>query len=92
MQHEEDSKLEACATLFNEAQSRVVISVSPGDLDAVRSALTNAGLPFSILGTVGGEELRIRIADETYGWPIAELHDLWFNSIARAVGSPTTDI
>ncbi|MDQ6622248.1 MAG: hypothetical protein M3Y86_02010, partial [Verrucomicrobiota bacterium] len=82
-----DRKLETCATLFGEAQSRIVISIAPADLEAVRSSLTSAQLPFSELGTVGGDALQIRLADQTHRWPIAEIHDLWFNAIARAVNS-----
>ncbi|MDQ6624396.1 MAG: phosphoribosylformylglycinamidine synthase subunit PurL, partial [Verrucomicrobiota bacterium] len=71
------------SALFNEAQSRIVVSVAPQNLPAVRARLTS--VPFAELGAVGGSELRIALANETYRWPIAELHDLWFNAIARAV-------
>jgi phosphoribosylformylglycinamidine synthase len=70
--------------LFGEAQSRIVISVAAKDADRVQQELEGAGVPFSKLGTVGGEELHIRAGSHVYRWPLAEIHDLWFNSIARA--------
>ncbi|MFL6568541.1 MAG: AIR synthase related protein, partial [Chthoniobacterales bacterium] len=75
--------------LFGEAQSRIVISVNPENLEAVRSRLTS--VPFSVLGKVTGDELRIRVAEEDFRWPIAELHDLWFNSIARIMESDASE-
>jgi phosphoribosylformylglycinamidine synthase len=72
--------------LFNESQSRIVISVSAANSEAVQSQLASAGIPFAALGTVATKELRIRAADQDYRWPIEQLHDGWFNAIARAVG------
>jgi len=80
-----------CATLFGESQSCIVISVKDADLAKVRASLTSAKIPFSGLGQVGGTELRINIATESYFWPIQEIHDLWFNSITRAVGGDSSE-
>ena len=74
-----------CAALFGESQSRIVISVASDDAPQVQKEL--AGVPHSVLGTVGGVELNIHAAGENYRWPIADLHDLWFHAIARAVES-----
>ncbi|MDQ6913013.1 MAG: phosphoribosylformylglycinamidine synthase subunit PurL [Verrucomicrobiota bacterium] len=73
------------AALFGEAQSRIIISVSEKNLAAVRASLTSSSIPFCELGRVAEEELRIDLGGESYRWPIEEIHDLWFNSIARAV-------
>ncbi|HEX8281236.1 MAG TPA: phosphoribosylformylglycinamidine synthase subunit PurL, partial [Chthoniobacterales bacterium] len=73
--------------LFNEAQSRIVISVAQENADDVQQRLRSAGVPSTILGTVGGADLRIRANDSDLRWPVAEIHDLWFNSIARIMGS-----
>ena len=85
--HSAKGKLGACATLFNEAQSRIVLSVSPEDAAAVQEKLTAAGIPHTVLGTVGGSELSIRLGETDHSWPIADLHDLWFHAISRAMGS-----
>ncbi|MFN2507953.1 MAG: phosphoribosylformylglycinamidine synthase subunit PurL [Chthoniobacterales bacterium] len=78
-------KLEPCATLFGESQSRIIITVSPKEADAVRQRLETAGVPHLVLGDVGGDELRITVADQTYHWSITDLHDLWSHAISRAV-------
>ena len=86
LQEATNSKLEACVALFGEAQSRIIISVAKENADTIQQQLESSGVPSSVLGTVGGEELSIHVAGEDHRWPIAELHDLWFNAIARALG------
>jgi phosphoribosylformylglycinamidine synthase subunit PurL len=82
---DQNRKLEACATLFNESQSRIVISVAANNLGRTMSMLRQYGVPFRQLGKVGGDELRIRVNKETFRWPLADLYDDWFNAIRRAV-------
>jgi len=83
----EDGKPEACATLFNESQSRIVISVAQENLEKAMSFLRDRGVPFERLGKVGSDELCIRASNETFHWPISDLYDDWFNAIWRAVAS-----
>ena len=71
--------------LFNESQSRILISVTTGNVEKAMSLLGDRGVSFQHLGKVGGDELRIRVHNETFCWPIADLHDDWFNAIRRAV-------
>ncbi len=69
--------------LFNEDQSRVVISVAPENVDAV---LRGCGdLPAKQIGVVGEKMLRIRANGSEFSWPIEEIYDQWFNSIRRTV-------
>ena len=82
-----DGKPEACATLFNESQSRIVISVAQENLEKTMSILRARDVPFQQLGEVGGDELRICAGDETFRWPSSDLYDDWFNAIQRAVAS-----
>jgi phosphoribosylformylglycinamidine synthase subunit PurL len=79
------SQSEAATALFNESQSRIVISVAPADLEKTKSILRAQGVSFRQLGRVGGEELSIHMDNETFSWPIAGLYDDWFNAIRRAV-------
>ena len=77
----------ATTILFNESQSRILISVAPKDLERTISILDKADVPFQQLGKVDGGELRIEIADQKFAWPIADLYDDWWNSISRLVES-----
>src|SRR6266700_4227930 len=86
---DQNRKLEACATLFNESQSRIVISVAANNMGRTMSTLRQYGVPFRQLGKVGGDELRIRVNEETFRWPLAGLYDDWFNAIRRAVDDET---
>ena len=82
---EEDRKRDACATLFNESQSRIVISVGAENLDQAMSMLRQREVPFQQLGRVSSDKLRIRLNEDEFAWPIADLYDDWFNAIRRAV-------
>jgi phosphoribosylformylglycinamidine (FGAM) synthase-like enzyme len=75
----------ATTVLFNESQSRIIISVAPENLDTTMSMLRERGVPFQQLGKVGGDKLSIEVSGETFVWPIADLYDDWWNSIRRLV-------
>jgi phosphoribosylformylglycinamidine synthase len=77
--------------LFNESQSRIVISISPNNLEAALSILREHDVPFQQLGQVGGNELSIRVDEETFRWPIVDLHDDWWNAIRGAVESASAE-
>src|SRR5205809_849049 len=75
----------AAAVLFNESQSRIVISVAPAELKKTITILRASSVPFEQLGKVCRDELRIAINGETFRWPIADLYDGWFNAIRHVV-------
>src|SRR5438477_427047 len=75
----------ATPVLFNESQSRIVISVAAYDVEKAMSILRAREVPIQQLGKIGGDELRIRVNEESFRWPIASLHYAWFNAIRRAV-------
>ena len=79
------SHSEAATVLFNESQSRIVISVTPENLDKAIAMLRERDVPFQQLGKVGGDELQIRIDEQTFRWRVAEIYDEWWNAIRRAV-------
>jgi hypothetical protein len=54
------------------------------------SILRERGVPFQQLGKVGGDELRIKVNDQKFAWPIADLYDDWWNSIGRVVESDSS--
>jgi phosphoribosylformylglycinamidine synthase II len=75
----------ATTALFNESQSRIVMSVRPENLDNALAMLRERDIPFQQLGKVGGDELQIRIDEETFRWRVAKIYDEWWNAIRRAV-------
>jgi phosphoribosylformylglycinamidine synthase subunit PurL len=77
--------------LFNESQSRIVISVAAENLDKIIAKLRERGVPHLHLGEVTGDELRIRANDETFRWPVPELYDGWWNTIRRAIESDSAE-
>jgi phosphoribosylformylglycinamidine synthase len=81
------SDASAAAALFNEFQSRILISVAPENLQKTMSILQQRQIPFQRLGEVGGDQLLIRVGTEKLSWPIADLHDDWWNAIRRTVES-----
>jgi len=73
------------AILFGEAHSRVVISCSPLDSVKVVERARLLGVPAHRIGTVGGSALTVKTSSAEFCWETAELHDLWWNAIARAM-------
>jgi phosphoribosylformylglycinamidine synthase subunit PurL len=76
----------AAAVLFNESQSRIIISVAPEKFDDAIAMLHGRHVPFQQLGKVGAGELEIRIDEQILRWRVSEIYDEWWNAIARAVG------
>ena len=75
----------ATTVLFDESQSRIVISVARADLEKTVSLLREQGVLFQELGEVGGDTLSIRVNEETFRWQVADLYDDWWNAIRRTV-------
>ncbi len=73
--------------LFNESQSRVIISVAPEDTVAIEALCSAAEIPFGRVGEVGGSDLTISTQRETLRWDVAELYQTWYFSIERAMSS-----
>jgi phosphoribosylformylglycinamidine synthase subunit PurL len=73
------------ALLFGETQNRVVVSVHRHQVGKVLAQAKIAGLPALQLGQVGGGQLTIKTATGQWSTPVAELHDAWWNAIARAM-------
>jgi phosphoribosylformylglycinamidine synthase II len=81
------SRSEAVTVLFNESQSRIVLSVAESNSAAVLDRLEKSGVPALRLGVVGGETLSIEVGQESFQWPIAELFDDWHYSIERSLAA-----
>jgi phosphoribosylformylglycinamidine synthase len=88
--NENGDRQDACPTrlealLFGETQGRVVISVSALNAPKVLAQAKILGVPGATIGKVGGTSLKIKTAGQTLTAETAELHDRWWNSIARAM-------
>jgi phosphoribosylformylglycinamidine synthase len=73
------------ALLFGETQSRVVISCNALDAVKVVERAKLMGVPAVQIGKVGGDKLTVKTASGEFSAPLTELHDQWWNSIARAM-------
>jgi phosphoribosylformylglycinamidine synthase len=89
---ETPASTDAATLLFNEAQSRVIISCEPKNTERVLSELKSKNIPHAQIGSVITDSLRVTVDDENLSWRVAELHDLWWNSIRRAVESDSEPI
>jgi phosphoribosylformylglycinamidine synthase len=87
----ETHRQDACATtrldalLFGETQSRIVITCKPLDAVKVVERAKLMGVPAAQIGKVGGDKLTVKTAGGKFSTPLTELHDAWWNSIARAM-------
>jgi phosphoribosylformylglycinamidine synthase II len=73
------------ALLFGETQSRVVISCKALDAVKVVERAKLMGVPAVQIGKVGGDKLTVKTVSGEFSTPLTELHDTWWNSIARAM-------
>jgi phosphoribosylformylglycinamidine synthase len=73
------------ALLFGETQGRIIISVAAVDAIKVLARAKILGIPAVWIGMVGGDSLKIKTSASEFSWQLTELHDLWWNSIARAM-------
>ena len=73
------------ALLFGEAQCRIVISVAAHQAAKVLAQAKILEIRATKAGSVGGSQLQIKTTGEQLTWDLRELHDLWWNAIARAM-------
>ncbi|PWT84013.1 MAG: phosphoribosylformylglycinamidine synthase II, partial [Acidobacteria bacterium] len=88
----EAGDIAATTVLFNESQSRIIISGAPEQLEKITAMLRERDIPFHTLGTVGGDKLCIRVNQTAFHWRVADLYNDWFNAIRRAVEDETESI
>ncbi|MGZ5437177.1 MAG: phosphoribosylformylglycinamidine synthase subunit PurL [Pyrinomonadaceae bacterium] len=77
------SSLEPPASLlFSESPSRIIISFDESARSEVEAIAKNADSPITILGTVGGDRLRIKIGEqEVVDSRVAEVEAVWRSSL-----------
>jgi phosphoribosylformylglycinamidine synthase len=75
------------AMLFGEAQSRVLVSVDPEDLEEVARLADRAGVPCARLGVVGGDRLVIGPLDVD----LAHAQAAWEHGLGAALFAERSD-
>ena len=76
--------LPATAVLYGESPSRIILSFPRSSLALIEDLASRANCPITILGQVGGDRLRIRIADEeVISAAVSELEKVWRGSLAK---------
>ncbi len=73
------------ALLFGESQSRVIITTAGSRADEALARCQKLGIPAVRLGEIGGDQLVIRTPVGEWQWPVAALHDRWWNAVDRAM-------
>jgi phosphoribosylformylglycinamidine synthase len=74
--------------LFNEDQSRVIVSVSSNDAIAAEAICRQRGVPVVRLGQVGGAALVLTTGESTVRWSLDQLFNSWYTAIARIMARP----
>jgi phosphoribosylformylglycinamidine synthase len=70
--------------LFNESQSRIVVSVKPANAARALAFLAERGVPAAGLGSVGsGKTLDVSTAGKSLSWPLDVLGETWNSTISR---------
>lgn len=90
-EHAQSSGLtEKAVLLFAESPSRIILSVKPENVSAVQALAQAAGVPCSVLGTVGGDQLQITSGGETLlAAPVAALENTWHNCLSTHLDRPS---
>lgn len=87
-------RVPSAAHLFHEAAGRVVVSVAPESLGDVHRRHVEANVPATLLGTAGGDTMRIAGRDGT-AWidtTVAHAAVAWRDRLRRAFGSGSAQV
>jgi phosphoribosylformylglycinamidine synthase II len=78
-----DGAWSTIGALFGESAGRVVVSVVPGKLDALRQLASERDVPFRLIGTTGGPRLRVAVAGvDAIDCSVAEAEQLWSSALS----------
>jgi phosphoribosylformylglycinamidine synthase len=77
-----DDELHPVASLFSETQSRIVVTTAEEDAEKLVESLVAANVPFSVIGTVGGERLEI---EGRVNVTLDEMRDAFVPTLERLV-------
>jgi phosphoribosylformylglycinamidine synthase II len=76
--------LPSATTLFSESPSRIIVSFPATSRTALENIAARENCPLTLIGQVGGNDLRIKLDDEdAISIAIAEVENVWRNSLSR---------
>lgn len=81
-----DSPVPLLATtmLFSESPSRIIVSFPSSSLASLEDLAARRRCPFTVIGQVGGDRLRIRLAEaDLISASVAEMEKVWRGSLAK---------
>jgi phosphoribosylformylglycinamidine synthase II len=82
-----ETGLRSDVLLFNETQSRIIISVTKNNASAALALLEWRGVSVRRLGKVTkSASLKISADGRNFSWPLAELDDSWSKTIEKLMG------
>ncbi|UQZ34771.1 phosphoribosylformylglycinamidine synthase subunit PurL [Paenibacillus sp. PK3_47] len=68
--------------LFSESQSRIVLTAAPDRAEELKAAVAAYGVPVEIIGTVGGDRLRVNLDGQAaLDESVTELKTVWEDAI-----------
>ena len=73
------------AALFGEAQSRVLVALSPDSVASLEALAAEEGVPFVVLGRTQGERMTV---PGLVDLPVAALDDAWRSGLGLATAGP----
>jgi phosphoribosylformylglycinamidine synthase len=83
-----DSDVRPSSLLFGETTGRALVTFEPGNEAAVRAEAERGGVPFAVVGRVGGDRLAISVGGRNViDEPVSDLRTLWSTAFARALES-----
>jgi len=84
----EQAALRPDAALFGESQSRILLSVRPQDVEAAGRLADSQGVPWAVIGEVGGDGLRIASPSGAplVDLPVAEMEQAYEGAIPGMMG------
>ncbi|ANE45380.1 phosphoribosylformylglycinamidine synthase [Paenibacillus swuensis] len=68
--------------MFSESQSRILLSVAPANVDALKAKFEGAGVPLQVIGTVGGTDLQVKVnGAAVIDAKVEQLEQVWKDAI-----------
>ncbi len=77
-----DDDLAPASSLFSETQGRIVVTCTEGDAESLTDLFVSRGVPFSVIGEVGGDRL---VVEDKLDLTLGELAAAWGPTLEQLV-------